>query len=418
MDLVSTKVLVAIIFGIFRFFFGMLPVKLDTCLRRWEEGSTDKKTFINAKRHQQVTCAVAMTQSFGGGVMFATCFLHMMRTLFVSVEELKKIKGITNEYPISQLMISLGFFSIYFLEEFSHWMINSNKSCTKSALDKVATSLHKESSRSSNKITPVRTIETIEEWDLNEKNRQFDSNFENEVDFLESPSKTAPKAESSVTFSPTKSEKAICRSASAKSRYSIREDLERANNAVIEEEDEEKLKDREQVMRCVLTIAALSLHSILEGLSIGIQKQTSEIWYLFIAVSIHSASILFVMGVELILAQTKMRFIVIQMIALAVASPLGIFLGLLVTVDATLNFSTMATITVFLEGLSAGTILYITFFEVLNREKERRVYRLRRCLCIMGGFTLMAFLQYAESRSAVHADDDVSVLTGVNVTNT
>ncbi|XP_030767094.1 peptidyl-alpha-hydroxyglycine alpha-amidating lyase 2-like [Sitophilus oryzae] len=136
MDLVSTKVLVAIIFGIFRFFFGMLPVKLDTCLRRWEEGSTDKKTFINAKRHQQVTCAVAMTQSFGGGVMFATCFLHMMRTLFVSVEELKKIKGITNEYPISQLMISLGFFSIYFLEEFSHWMINSNKSCTKSALDK------------------------------------------------------------------------------------------------------------------------------------------------------------------------------------------------------------------------------------------------------------------------------------------
>ncbi|KAF7270897.1 hypothetical protein GWI33_016161 [Rhynchophorus ferrugineus] len=415
MDLITTKVFVAIVFGFFRFFFGMLPVKLDSCLRKWEEGSTDKKTFINEKRHQQVTCAVAMTQSFGGGVMFATCFLHMMKTLFVSVDELLKMRGTASDYPFSQLMISMGFFCIYFLEEFSHWMINTtkNKRCTTNALDKVSATLHKNgdgiqpTSRGSNKITPVKTIETIEEWDLNEKNRQLSqTNFIDDVN-----------DESEFMSSPVKAEKP----ASAKSKYSIREDLERANNAVIESmhpDDEEKLKDREQVLRCILTIAALSLHSILEGLSIGIQKETAEIWYLFIAVSIHSASILFVMGVELILAQTKVRYIIIQMLALAVASPLGIFLGLLVTVDASLKTSTMAMITIFLEGLSAGTILYITFFEVLNREKERRVYRLRRCLCILGGFSLMACIQYAESRSALHSHvmTDMDLLMSRNTT--
>lgn len=127
MDLITTKILVAIIFGFWRFFFGILPVKLDIYLRKWEEASSNSNTFINEKRHQQVSCYVALTQSFGGGVLFATCFLHMMKELFLSVEEMKSKWGMYTEYPISQLVIAIGFFFIYFLEEFTHWMVNKGK---------------------------------------------------------------------------------------------------------------------------------------------------------------------------------------------------------------------------------------------------------------------------------------------------
>lgn len=141
MDLTSTKICVGILFGFWRFFWGILPVKLDRYLRKWEEASSDSKTFINEKRHQQVTCYVALTQSFGGGVLFATCFLHMMKELFISVEEIKaKWELSNNEYPISQVIIAFGFFSIYFLEEFTHWMVNKGKKrqCTKMYVGKVS----------------------------------------------------------------------------------------------------------------------------------------------------------------------------------------------------------------------------------------------------------------------------------------
>lgn len=127
MNLSSTKIVVAIVFGLWRFFWGILPVKLDKLFRKYGENNTDSSTFINEHRHKQVTCVVALTQSFGGGVLFATCFLHMIKELFLSVEELKTKWNIQTEYPVSQLIIAVGFFCIYFLEEFAHWMIHRNK---------------------------------------------------------------------------------------------------------------------------------------------------------------------------------------------------------------------------------------------------------------------------------------------------
>lgn len=253
----------------------------------------------------------------------------------------------------------------------------------------------------------LKKMAIIEEWELNAKNahlndiKNYDGLIVNNLE----------------TDSPTKSVKNLRRTSSAKSRHSIQEEIDRANFAVIQEEQlppeaEESAKNQEQLMTCILTIAALSLHSLIEGLSIGIQQFQYEIWYIFIAVSVHSASILFCIGVELILAQTRLKFVVMQMTALALASPIGILLGLLVAENTSAKPSTMSVVSIVLEGFSAGAILYITFFEVLNREKERRVYRVRRGLCIVGGFLLMAALQFSESQYEKHG----SLATSVNAT--
>lgn len=90
MDLQTTKILVAVLFGVIRFMFGILPLKLYICLRRWEEDD-GSNTFINQKRHNQVNCGIIMCQSFGGGVLFATCFLHMML-------QVKKVNTLSNSY--------------------------------------------------------------------------------------------------------------------------------------------------------------------------------------------------------------------------------------------------------------------------------------------------------------------------------
>lgn len=363
MDLIYTKILVAILFGVVRFTFGLLPIKLYKILLLWEKeplnNEDTKSTFINEKRHNQVRCGLALCQSFGGGVLFATCFLHMMPEVYESVEDLKRFGGLLKtNYPISQLMISFGFFLIYFVEETSHWFITRIPEQCANA----------NNSAGSNKIapaaappTPQLTITEILETPIIIDEKVMDS----------SPSKEKQQEEE---------------------EQRIEEEI-KAALAV-----ESTAKDKQHIVRCVLIVLALSLHAIFEGLAIGLQTRSiTNIWYLFVAISIHSATILFCFGLELLLAQVRHCTIVWYVFCLAITSPFGVLLGLLITIEANLDTRAKSAAIVLLEGLSAGTILYIIFFEVLNREKtERRTWRLRRALCIIMGFALMAVLQSVE----------------------
>lgn len=363
MDLITTKIVVAVLFGSLRFLFGILPLKIYACLRKWEKQEV-KGAFINEKRHKQVQCALAMCQSFGGGVLFATSLLHMMPEVHESVEELKRYSESQTDYPFSQLIVCLGFLLIYFVEEASHWLIS------KVSQDPV-TCGYKISTPGSNKVSPQ--VETAE-------------NSEANIFVIEDEKAQSDKVSISSMVE-MENEKNLEKSKEEDSIPEIEE--AEAVNEVIEKE----VKTKQHLFRGVVVILALCLHAVLEGLAIGLQKSMANIWYLFTAVSIHSATIMFYIGFELLLAGTKKITILIHLMILSVASPLGITLGLLITLNYNMNTKAKSAAVVFLEGLSAGTVLYITFFEVLNREKERRVFRMRRAICIMSGFVLMALLQ-------------------------
>lgn len=365
MDLITTKIIVAILFGSLRFLFGILPLKIYAFLKKWEKQEA-KAAFINEKRHHQVQCALAMCQSFGGGVLFATCLLHMMPEVHDSVEEFKRYTQTETDYPLSQLIVCLGFLLIYFVEEASNWLIS------KVPQDPVCGP--KITTPNSNKVSPVtdesensQTNIFVIENSIDEKG--LDDNVSINSMVQEENEKNLKKSQEDDVSMPE-----------------IDED-------VVDEAVEEQVKTKQHLFRGIVVILALCLHAVLEGLAIGLQNSMSNIWYLFTAVSIHSATIMFYVGFEFLLARTKKITILIHIIILSVASPLGITLGLLITINYNMNTKAKSAAVVFLEGLSAGTVLYITFFEVLNREKERRVFRVRRAICIVSGFVLMALLQ-------------------------
>lgn len=363
MDLTTTKIVVAILFGSLRFFFGLLPLKILAILQKWEK--EDQVAFEKGKRHDQIKCGLEMAQSFGGGVLFATCLLHMMPEVYESVEELKRYTGATNNYPLSQLMVCLGFLTIYFVEELSHWLISivpQDPVCQK---EPASGSL----SPNQNKIVPQ----------IEEKNGAFT---------IEDAMKEVEKDNLSLQEESVNVEKENEKNLELLDKLDLEAEAEAAD-AIVEKE----VKTKQHMFRGIVVVLALSLHALLEGLAIGLQSSVANIWYLFVAVSIHSATILFCIGLELLLAHTRTRIIVLHILILAITSPLGIIIGLLVTLHYDMNTRAKSTVVVFLEGLSAGTLLYITFFEVLNREKERRVYRMRRAVCILLGFGLMAILQ-------------------------
>ncbi|KAK9886573.1 hypothetical protein WA026_017503 [Henosepilachna vigintioctopunctata] len=380
-SLVATKIVVAVLFGLIRFASGILPIKLYHCLKKWE-GGEDGVNFINEKRHGQVLCLMACCQSFGGGVLFATCFLHMMPEVYYSVQELRSYGHLDTKYPLSQLTISIGFFFIYFLEEISHWFISKMPTEPIPNGDLVGT----------NKITPVKNV--ILHSTLSTPSKENYINRENAI---------IPYTDSENVDYDFKDNMSIENLRIPKSRLNTPIKTVSEVDDVKETKELERVlenmtyRSQQQILRCVLVEFALSLHAVFEGLAIGLQSSIGNIWYLFTAISIHSATILFCIGVELVLAKTKKAVMILHFFILAIASPIGVIIGLAITLRANMETEMKSIFVVLLEGLSAGTILYITFFEVLNREKERRVYRLRRALFILGGFVIMALLKCGET---------------------
>lgn len=265
------------------------------------------------------------------------------------------------------------------MEEISHWFIFKYPAIENSPVKK------KFSNNSSITVTPVneKVVVSIEEEyrkGVNEMELQ-----EKEInDELMRDEKSEKVAYDSLSMSSD-----VLRENEKNLR--LNNDIELTKEVL---EGQQKLEcHRKQSLRCIVVVAAFSFHAIIEGLTIGLKKSISEIWYMFIANSIHSATILFCFGLELLLGKAPFKCILIVMILLAMASPAGVVLGLLVTLKSNLDTIAKCLSTVLLEGLSAGTILYIIFFEILNREKERRVHRLSRACFIIGGFSMMALLQ-------------------------
>ncbi|CAG9858976.1 unnamed protein product [Phyllotreta striolata] len=410
MNLLTTKILVAVLFFFIRFFFGILPVKIYNVLRAWE-GDDDSGHFINQKRHHQVNVAIALCQSFGGGVLFATCFLHMMLEVQKSMEDLKKFGLLNIDYPLSQLAICLGFFLVYFMEEISHWAITripdkknevSNKKLFNNITNASVTPLNGD-------LKPVKAFIVEEEFEkaMNNEEDKESSLITDEIvgNSMKTKVLSIDNQHENIVYDSLSfnSEEVVYHN---QKNLEIMENLEKQNvekidDSVISAEEapeeelmEEEIKSKQQIMRGCLVILALSFHAVFEGLAIGLQKEAGNIWYLFIAVCIHSATILFCISLEMVLAKVKSKAIILHSLGLAISSPLGVTLGILVTLDDNVETKGRSTAVVLLEGLSAGTILYITFFEVLNREKERRSWRISRAICILSGFGLMAVLQW------------------------
>lgn len=144
-------------------------------------------------------------------------------------------------------------------------------------------------------------------------------------------------------------------------------------------------------------LTALSIHSFIEGLAIGIQTDTAAVMILFIAVMSHKFVVGFCLGVELSVspgATFKRHFIAI--FVFSAGSVLGIAIGMALVDLAAVQDSNAIGI---LQGVAGGTLLYVTVCEVLPREKARwhqsqsnRSAGLIQFLAFAIGFTVMTII--------------------------
>ena len=122
-------------------------------------------------------------------------------------------------------------------------------------------------------------------------------------------------------------------------------------------------------LRGFLVILALSLHAVFEGIAMGLTNEESSVWFLFFAVASHKYVISFCVGMQFVASGIKNWVTVLYVATFALISPLGAGIGIALSETATSDAELQNGTVVVLQGLACGTLLYVVFFEVIEKER-------------------------------------------------
>lgn len=139
------------------------------------------------------------------------------------------------------------------------------------------------------------------------------------------------------------------------------------------------------MFRSLALLFALSLHSLFEGLAIGLQSNVSDLIQILVAVVLHKMVVAFSLGLNLVQTELSVSSIVKSNFLFSITSPLGMCIAVaLQEFGHIINSSIMNGI---LQGLACGTFVYVTFFEVLPHELSHSENRLLKLLALLLGFS-------------------------------
>ncbi|XP_072929934.1 zinc transporter ZIP1-like [Epargyreus clarus] len=243
--------------------------------------------------------------SFGGGVLFATTFMHLLPEVDENIELLQDA-GQLPEMPIylAALIMCSGFFMMYLVEELVHVYINSRENKNANTSFTRVLSIRRNSSEASSSV---------------EKN-----NVNKEIE-------------------------------AAKHHGHSHLPVRDSDDTIV------------AALRGLLIVLALSIHELFEGLAVGLESSAGNVWYMFGAVSAHKYIIAFCIGVELLAADTKRWLSVVYIFTFSFVSALGIGVGILLVGGA--GAAEAGLYSVVLQGLACGTLVYVVFFEVWRQDR-------------------------------------------------
>lgn len=135
---------------------------------------------------------------------------------------------------------------------------------------------------------------------------------------------------------------------------------------------------------------ALSVHSLFEGLAVGIEPQLHEVWSLIIAIAMHKGAAAISLGISLQKNfPTNFRMVFSLALFFALASPIGIIFGIILQ-------STSPMVNVIFSSLAAGTFIYIACSEVVVEEFSLPGDRFKKYFLFILGALIITALWFFE----------------------
>uniref|UniRef100_A0A8D8CHU3 Zinc transporter ZIP3 n=1 Tax=Culex pipiens TaxID=7175 RepID=A0A8D8CHU3_CULPI len=341
---------------------GMAPFKLAQWFK-WTDKAADAKA----------TLLVSLLLSFGGGALLCTTFQHLLPEINETILHLTEA-GLMPQlsFSLGEFLMCAGFFIIYFVEELVHLYLHRHER-------KMNDAKINELEVAGGAI--MRGTHARESIIMRKKNSEIRNGSISTADLISNDLENQKRGIATETE--------VVRSSSQHPH-----DHHVHHHIPPTDIDDGNLVSS---IRGLLIVLALSVHELFEGLAVGLEGSTSTVWLMFGAVSAHKFVIAFCVGVELIVARTKFWLAVAYIFTYSVVSPMGIGIGILLS-NGSASDSTQV-VSVVLQGLASGTLLYVIFFEVLSKERSG----LWQYLAVFVGFFFMFGIKFLTGHGHSHS---------------
>ena len=346
-----------------------------------------------------------MLLCFGGGVLLFTTFLHLAPEVRVSVERHQTNGQLPTlgTLNLSELLFCAGFFLVYFVEEAVHAALTgkpdsseallyrtvSVRRCNNNQTGASTTTANTGSTTTVSTITRSTWKEGNDELKDSENESSKRSRLEHDLDDLRDGKRQDKVLPAIFVLSSSMELSSAQHSAQDNARY-------RDTNypRTKHHEHNHAAMTKNSSVQGLLTVLALSFHAIFEGLAVGLEPSIGSVVYLAAAIATHKLVISFCVGMELYVAGASTRTTLGYLTIFSMVTPIGIAVGLALGhfKNDSENLGPTPTI---LQGMAAGTLLYVVFFEVLARERANEKSGLLQLTAIIVGFMLMLGLQIA-----------------------
>ncbi|XP_054636943.1 zinc transporter ZIP1-like [Dunckerocampus dactyliophorus] len=140
-------------------------------------------------------------------------------------------------------------------------------------------------------------------------------------------------------------------------------------------------------LRAFVLVFSLSLHSLFEGLAVGLLGQVEEVLEVCLALVIHKSVISLSLAFTLVHGRLRRPLVIACLLLFAAMAPLGVGLGVALSESKTSPQGRLACYT--LEGMATGTFIYITFMEILPHELGHGRGRVAKVAVTLLGFAVV-----------------------------
>lgn len=339
---------------------GLIPFKLVSWFKFTDGGGA----------HKRASLIVSLLLAFGGGVLLCTTFMHLLPEVKEKIEDLQE-SGQLPQLPFhfAELLMCIGFFTMYFVEELVHLYMNKRNKITRCADQAFQRGV---SLRNSTMISKDSKSYTD---NRHSSIADLISN-DTESSFYQPHTHIVPKNNNQVSSisGPTTISDGVS---------SHHNHIHHAHVHLPDVAEDDVVVSS---LRGLLIVMALSVHELFEGLAVGLEDTSATVWYMFGAVAAHKLVLAFCVGVELIVAKTQKWLAFVYVFTFAAVSPIGIGIGIIISGES----STTGLVSAILQGLASGTLMYVVFFEILQKGRSG----ILQFLAVITGYSLMFGLTF------------------------
>lgn len=269
---------------------------------------------------------LSLTSCFAGGVFFATCLLDLLPDYLDGINKAFDNAGIKLQFPLPEFIMAMGFFLVLILEQIL---------------------LSFKSSSSSSSLSPAV--------------------FDERRALLDSSSDSIQSPESHPHSHPHNHH----RGSTSEESGHLHVDF-----------------TSQSALRAFILVFSLSLHSIFEGLAVGLVEEEKQVMEICLALMIHKCIIAVSLCFRLIQGRIRRAVAAGCLLLFSVMSPLGIVIGVGLT-EETKSSLKQQIVRCSLEGFAGGTFIYITFMEILPHELQGNRNNMPKVCMMLLGFALV-----------------------------